>query len=146
MVGHALSQRVKTQVQRQATNAHYQAALIEYFCKQDKLVGTKKQGLHVIAEKQIEREQRKAMRGNQKAEKERLESEWKRMMEHYAHQVVQWEETCRRLHEQHVMVKDLPKKPKQPLKPKAKEVDEEDVFHDEEEDGNGNGESVTDKP
>ena len=90
-------------------------------------------------QEEMEREQRKAARGNRRAEKERLESEWKAMMEHYAHQVVQWEETCRRLREQHVMVKDLPKKPKRPLKPKAKEVDEGDVLGDEEDDGDGDG-------
>ena len=51
MVGRALSERVKTQIRRQAINAHYQAAINEYLCEQDKLVGTKKHGLHVIAEK-----------------------------------------------------------------------------------------------
>jgi hypothetical protein len=93
MVGRALSKRVKAQIQRRETNAH------------------------------ADREQRKAARGDRKAEKERLESEWKVMLEHYAHRVVQWEDSCKKLREQHVMVKDLPKKPKRPLKPRPKEVD-----------------------
>jgi hypothetical protein len=39
---------------------------------------------------------------------------------------LKWEERCQTLREQCVMVKDLPKKAKRPLKPKLKEVDEDE--------------------
>ena len=39
---------------------------------------------------------------------------------------------------------DLPKKPKQTLKPKEKEVGEGDVLGDEEDDGNGDSDGVCD--
>ena len=53
------------------------------------------------------------------------------MLEAYAHQVAQWEEICKKLCEQHVLVKDLLKKPKWLLKPKPKEVDNDGVGDDE---------------
>jgi DDE superfamily endonuclease len=88
---------------------------------------------------EAEKEQRKAARGNRKAEKERLELEWKEMLEDYAHQVVEWEENCKKLCTQGMMVKDLPKKPKWLLKPKPKEVEDDNVDGDDEDDGDGDG-------
>ena len=78
-------------------------------------------------------------KGKFKGRKERLELEWKEMLEAYAHQVAQWEETCKKLREQHVLVKDLPKKPKWLLKPKLKEVDNDDWVGDDEDDSDGDG-------
>jgi hypothetical protein len=57
------------------------------------------------------------------------------MLEAHAHEVAEWEKKCQTLREQRVLVKDLPKKPKRPLKPKLKEVDDDPQDDDELEDG-----------
>jgi len=49
------------------------------------------------------------------------------MMEEYECSVGEWEEACQWLHAQGVLVKTLPKRPKWPLKPKLKEIEDEAV-------------------
>jgi hypothetical protein len=84
---------------------------------------------------EAEKEQRKVTKESRKVEKERLEQQWKEMLEAHAHEVAEWEKKCQTLREQRVLVKDLPKKPKRPLKPKLKEVDDDPQDDDELEDG-----------
>ena len=50
MVGRALSERVKKQLQRRAENAKYQGAIDEYHREQEKPPGEKRRGFRPIAQ------------------------------------------------------------------------------------------------
>jgi GTP cyclohydrolase I len=88
-------------------------------------------------QEEIKKKQQKVAKESWMADKERIEQQWKEIIEGYsayAHKVAKWEEQCKRLREQYVIVKNLPKRPKQPSKPKLREG--EDGQHgNEEEDG-----------
>jgi len=74
--------------------------------------------------------QKKIGKDSQKAEKEKLEQKWKEMQETHAHEVAEWEG----LHNQHILVKNMPKRPKQPLKPKLKVIKDDQQEGDDEDD------------
>ena len=65
-----------------------------------------------------EKEQRQAGQKTKKAAKEALEAEWKRMLGDHQEAIEAWKAECDRIKAQNVRAKDLPKKPKHPLKPK----------------------------
>ena len=62
---------------------------------------------------------------DKRMEKEQLDAQWKTMIYKYEHAVGSWEKACQQLRAQGVLVKNLPKKPKHPLKPKLKELEGE---------------------
>ena len=64
-----------------------------------------------------EKEQRQAGQKAKKAAKEALEAEW-RMLGDHQEAIEAWKAECDRLKAQNVHAKDLPAKPKHPLKPK----------------------------
>lgn len=61
---------------------------------------------------EAEKEGRRVVRESHRAEKERIEEEWKAMLEEHEVAVLEWEANCRSLRERGVRLKDLPKKPK----------------------------------
>ena len=65
-----------------------------------------------------EKEQRQAGQKAKEAVKEALEAEWKRMLGDHQEAIEAWKAECDRLKAQNVRAKDLPAKPKCPLKPK----------------------------
>ncbi|KAJ7191661.1 hypothetical protein GGX14DRAFT_380935 [Mycena pura] len=84
-----------------------------------------------------EREVKKAKREARKAEKARIEVEWKVMLAEHSAAVEAWVGRCAELKMAGTRAKDLPKKPKRPLKPKPKDSDDEEG---EESDGDGSDE------
>ncbi|KAJ3506763.1 hypothetical protein NLJ89_g6683 [Agrocybe chaxingu] len=77
-------------------------------------------------QKEEEKQQRKALKENKKASKERLERRWKEVCATHKAAVVEWAAECERLRGMGMAVKDLPRKPKRPLKASLEEKDEED--------------------
>jgi hypothetical protein len=73
----------------------------------------------------VDKATKKGNREAKRAEKGRLEAEWKKMLAEHQCEVTEWEEECQELREGGTLVKDLPRKPKRPLKPKPKESDDE---------------------
>jgi hypothetical protein len=90
----------------------------------------------VIAQKRVlenakvqdatEKATKKSKREARKVEKERVEVEWKEMRVKHAAAVDARAGRCLQLKAAGTKTKDLPKKPKRPLKPKPKDSDEED--------------------
>jgi hypothetical protein len=66
----------------------------------------------------VELEQRRMVRGDRKAVKAALEAEWKEIVKTHNEAVQAWVLESNRLRAEGVRPKDLPKKPKRPLKPK----------------------------
>ena len=73
-----------------------------------------------------ELEQRRVARVDQKAAKAALQEEWKEIMKKHNEAVEGWVGECNRLRAEGVRAKDLPKKPKCPLKPKLLAEEQED--------------------
>ncbi|TDL17554.1 hypothetical protein BD410DRAFT_689367, partial [Rickenella mellea] len=66
---------------------------------------------------------RRVDRAAKKVAKVAAEKEWQAAMERHKEDVKNWEDECKRLRDQKVLKKDLPKKPARPVKPKpAKET------------------------
>lgn len=76
-------------------------------------------------QEEVEKERRKVAKDNKKMEKEQLEVQWKTMTEEYENAVGVWETACQQLRALGTLVKNLPKKPKRPLKPKLKDFEED---------------------
>jgi hypothetical protein len=84
-------------------------------------------------EKAAAMDQRKAGRADRKVAKATAGAAWKLQVEGHQMEVKRWEAECVVLKVQKVKVKDLPKKPKRPLKPKpVAEPDSESSSSDEE--------------
>jgi len=66
----------------------------------------------------MELEQRRVARDDRKAAKAALEAEWKDIVKQHDQAVQEWNVECDRLRAEGVRVRELPKKPKRPLKPK----------------------------
>ncbi|KAJ3490068.1 hypothetical protein NLJ89_g11469 [Agrocybe chaxingu] len=77
-------------------------------------------------QKEQEKEQRKVAKQNKKASKERLEQRWKEVCVAHEVAVAEWTAECDRLRGAGAAVKDLPKKPKRPLKASLEERGEEE--------------------
>jgi hypothetical protein len=73
---------------------------------------------------ELKKANRKEAQVNKRVEKEKLEETGKAMKEEHNVAVERWKETCRTLREGGTLVKDLPKKPRCPLKPKMKDTDD----------------------
>ncbi|KAF7371697.1 hypothetical protein MVEN_00026100 [Mycena venus] len=80
---------------------------------------------------------KKVKREGRKVEKERLEAEWKQLVAEHVSAVEKWAGQCLELKLAGTKAKDLPKRPKRPLKPKPKDSDDEDDESGGEGDGDG---------
>ena len=65
-----------------------------------------------------ELEQRRIARDDQKAAKAAIEEEWREIVKTHEQAVQEWNVECSRLQAEGLHAKDLPKKPRHPLKPK----------------------------
>jgi len=84
----------------------------------------------------VSKEDREKALKDRKAEKERVEVEWKVLLAGHSQLVMQWQAHCATLAAVGVPRSNYPKKPKKPVKPKLKKLgDEEDL------EGGGEGES-----
>ncbi|KAF8170977.1 hypothetical protein K438DRAFT_1982258 [Mycena galopus ATCC 62051] len=86
---------------------------------------------------QEERATKKAKREARKAEKARIEVEWKALLVEHAAAVEAWAGRCVELKLAGIKSKDLPKKPKRPLKPKPKDSDDEEEEDSDADDSGG---------
>ncbi|KAK6988412.1 hypothetical protein R3P38DRAFT_3332069 [Favolaschia claudopus] len=73
---------------------------------------------------EVDKAAKKTRREARKAEKAEIEEKWKGMLAAHAAAVEAWKERCARLREAGTRAKDLPKKPKRPLKPKPKPAED----------------------
>ncbi|KAJ7825668.1 hypothetical protein B0H14DRAFT_2368858 [Mycena olivaceomarginata] len=101
----------------------------------DEVIEQKRALENAKAQEVTDKATKKAKREAKKVEKERLEAEWKAILADHAVAVERWTERCLTLKAGGMKAKDLPKKPKRPLKPKPKESD------DEEDDNSGDNDS-----
>ena len=75
---------------------------------------------------EVDKQVKAAEREAKKAEKERLEVEWKAIKAAHKLKVAEWEANCARLTAAGVWKRDHPAKPKHPKKPKSSVADEEE--------------------
>jgi hypothetical protein len=92
----------------------------------DEVIAQKRAMESTKAKELTDKATKKAKREEKKAEKERLEAEWKAMLVVHEENVDAWAAQCLELKMAGTEAKDLPKKPKRPLKPKPKESDADD--------------------
>ncbi|KAJ7924759.1 hypothetical protein B0H13DRAFT_1863622 [Mycena leptocephala] len=103
----------------------------------DEVIVQKRALENAKAQEATDKATKKAKREAKKAEKERLEAEWRVMLEDHATAIEGWAGRCVQLKANGAKAKDLPKKPKSPLKPKPKDDDDEDDESGDESGGDG---------
>ncbi|KAF7364640.1 hypothetical protein MVEN_00333300 [Mycena venus] len=92
----------------------------------DEVIEQKRALENAKAKEAAEKVTKQVKREAKKAEKERLEAEWKLMLEEHATAVDEWAGRCLQLKTNGTKAKDLPKRLKRPLKPKPRQSDDED--------------------